>query len=75
MIVDDLQANGGMITRDDLAATRSASSMRRWSATYRGYTLHGIPQSSGCITAYEALNILEQFDLASLGAGSAARRT
>ena len=36
-------------------------------ATYRGYDLYGMPlPSSGGVTAFEALNILEGYDLESL---------
>lgn len=70
-MVDDLQANGGILTREDLASYRVRELDPPLIATYRGYTLHGIPLTSGCITTYQALNILEHFDLAALGAGSA----
>jgi gamma-glutamyltranspeptidase/glutathione hydrolase len=72
MIADDIQAHGGLITREDLAAYRVRDFDAPLASSYRGYTLHGLPKTSGCITAYQTLNILEQFDLASLGAGSAA---
>lgn len=71
MIADDIQANGGMITRDDLSSYRVREFDAPLSISYRGYTITGIPRTSGCVTAYQALNILEQFDLASYGAGSA----
>ena len=75
MMVDDIQANGGMLTLDDFE-DYADHGVREFDeplvATYRGYTFHGIPKTSGCVTTFEALNILEQFDLASLGAGSAA---
>jgi len=71
MIADDIQANGGMITREDLASYTVRDFDAPLASTYRGFTLHGIPKTSGCVTAFEALNILEQFDLASFGAGSA----
>jgi gamma-glutamyltranspeptidase / glutathione hydrolase len=72
MIADDIQAHGGMITRADLAAYEVREFDAPLSTTYRGYTLQGIPKTSGCVTAFEMLNILEQFDLGSLGAGSVA---
>ena len=72
MIVDDLQANGGMITREDLASYTPRDFDVPLVSSYRGYTLHGIPNGSGCVTTYQALNILESFDVASLGAGTAA---
>jgi gamma-glutamyltranspeptidase/glutathione hydrolase len=72
MIADDIQAHGGMVTREDLAAYEVREFDAPLTTTYRGYTVQGIPKTSGCITAFEMLNILEQFDLRSLGAGSAA---
>jgi gamma-glutamyltranspeptidase/glutathione hydrolase len=71
MIADDIQAHGGLITREDLASYKVRDFDAPLAASYRGYTLHGIPKTSGCVTAYQALNILEQFDLAALGAGTA----
>ncbi|MCC7368040.1 MAG: gamma-glutamyltransferase [Chloroflexi bacterium] len=74
MMVDDFQANGGMLTLEDFA-DYADHGVREFdqplAATYRDYTLHGIPKASGCVTAYQALNILEQFDLAACGAGTA----
>ncbi len=72
MIVDDLQAHGGMLTLEDFANYTVREFDAPLVATYRDYTLHGIPKTSGCVTAFQALNILEHFDLASLGAGSGA---
>ena len=71
MIVDDIQANGGMISLEDMASYTVREFDAPLTATYRGYTLQGIPKTSGCVTAFQMLNILEQFDLAALGAGSA----
>ena len=65
----DLEANGSLIVRDDLRDYR-VRELEPLRAEYRGYTLLGIPQTSGCVTAYQALNVLENFDLASLGQGS-----
>ncbi|MGE3268695.1 MAG: gamma-glutamyltransferase [Chloroflexota bacterium] len=74
MMADDIQANGGMLTRQDFE-DYADHGVREFDvpliATYRGYTLHGLPKATGCVTAYQALNILEHFDLASLGAGTA----
>ena len=72
MIVDDIESHGGMITLDDMASYTVREFDAPLTATYRGYTLQGIPKTSGCVTAFEMLNLLEQFELASLGAGSAA---
>ena len=68
-IADDLQANGGLISREDLADYR-VRELAPLQVDYRGNTLVGVPEVSGCTTAYEALNILERFDLASLGPGA-----
>ena len=63
--IDDIQANGGMLTLEDFA-DYADHGVREFDeplvATYRGYTFHGIPKTSGCVTTFEALNILEQFD-------------
>ena len=64
-IVDYCQKNGGFITLDDLAATKSD-----WvdpiSTNYRGYTVYEIPPNGQGLTALLALNILEGFELAKL---------
>jgi gamma-glutamyltranspeptidase/glutathione hydrolase len=69
-LVDDLQANGGLITREDLAsyAVRELSPLR---IDYRGFQLLGLSTTSGSMTAFQALNVLNQFDMRSLGAESA----
>jgi gamma-glutamyltranspeptidase/glutathione hydrolase len=69
-LVEDVQAHGGLITREDLAryAPRERLPLR---TEYRGFELLGLSPTSGSMTAFEALNILQPFDLASLGAGSA----
>jgi gamma-glutamyltranspeptidase/glutathione hydrolase len=70
LLVDDLQAHGGLITREDLAAfaVREYAPLR---TDYRGYQLHGLSPTSGSMTAFEALNILAQFDLPGMRFGSA----
>jgi gamma-glutamyltranspeptidase / glutathione hydrolase len=70
-IAADIQANGGLITREDVANYRVRELTPALHTTYRDYTLVGIPETSGCATAYEAMNILERFDLAALGQGTA----
>jgi gamma-glutamyltranspeptidase/glutathione hydrolase len=61
-LVEDLQAHGGLITREDLAtyALREYSPLR---TEYRGHELLGLSVTSGSMTAFEALNILDNFDL------------
>lgn len=64
-IVEYCQTNGGFITLDDLAGTKS-----NWvdpiSTDYRGYTVYEIPPNGQGITALIALNIVEGFDLAKM---------
>ncbi len=64
-IANYMRDNGGFITLDDLAATKS-----EWvepiSTNYRGYQVYEIPPNGQGITALIALNILEGFDLKSL---------
>ena len=60
----EMQAHGGLITRADLAAYK-AIERKPLRGTYRGYELIAPPPpSSGGIAIIEALNILEQFDIA-----------
>jgi len=60
---------GGFLTYDDLASHRS-----EWvdpvSASYRGVELWELPPSGQGIAALQILNILEGFDIASMGFGS-----
>jgi len=68
--VADMDANGGIITADDLAAyaTISNDPVR---GTYRGHEISGPPPgNSGITLIIEMLNILEGFDIASLGYGT-----
>ncbi len=69
-LVADLQAHGGLITRADLAAF-AVREYEPLQIDYRGHRLLGLSPTSGSMTAFEALRILDHFDLASLGAGSA----
>jgi gamma-glutamyltranspeptidase / glutathione hydrolase len=68
-LVADLKANGGVITREDLAAF-AVREYEPLHTTYRGYDLFGLSPTSGSMTAFEALNILSHFDLASMRADS-----
>ena len=66
-IAEDMQANGGLITKRDLAAYR-ARERRPVRGTYRGFEIVSMPPpSSGGIALIEMLNILERFDLKSKG--------
>ncbi len=71
-IHDFMEAEGGFVTRDDLAAHDST-----WvdpiSATYRGVEIFQVPPNSQGFVALEMLNILEGYgDLTELGHNSAA---
>ena len=65
-----MQANGGFLSYEDLAAHRS-----EWvepvSVNYRGYDVWELPPNGQGIAALQILNILEQFDVAQMGFGSA----
>src|SRR5262245_19080238 len=65
-IHDAMAANGGLITRDDLAAY-SVRVGPPLSGTYRGLELAFSPGATGGVTALEILNILEQFPKTAVG--------
>ncbi len=67
-----VRAAGGPMTEADLAAYRPVV-RQPVRGTYRGYEVVSMPPpSSGGVHLIEILNILEGFDLAAMGAGSAA---
>jgi gamma-glutamyltranspeptidase/glutathione hydrolase len=71
LIEKEMAANGGLITRQDLLnyQPKKRTPLR---GTYRGYDLMSIPPvSSGGTALIQMLNILEGYDLAKMGAGSA----
>ena len=61
---------GGLLTYDDLAAHRS-----EWvtpvSTNYRGWDVYELPPNGQGIAALQILNILEGYDIAAMGFGSA----
>ena len=65
-----MKKNGGFLTLDDLSRHHS-----EWvdpvSTTYRGYEVWELPPNGQGIAALQILNILEGFDLTSMGFGSA----
>ncbi|HEY4258642.1 MAG TPA: gamma-glutamyltransferase [Schlesneria sp.] len=66
-IVQEMKANGGAITSEDLAGYR-ANIRPPVHTTYRGYDVYAPPPpSAGGTQLIECLNILEQYDLAKLG--------
>src|SRR5918993_4737232 len=70
-IADDMQRRNGLLTAKDLADHRS-DWVEPLSTTYRGYQMLELPPNTQGIAALEMLNILEGFDLKSLGHNSAA---
>jgi gamma-glutamyltranspeptidase/glutathione hydrolase len=72
ILVDYMQKNGGFITREDLASYRTVERLPI-RAEYRGWEILGPPPpaASGVHIA-QMLNILEGYDIAGLGFGSAA---
>ena len=69
-LVADLLANGGVITRQDLS-TFAVREYAPLEMDYREFRLLGLSPTSGSMTAFEALHILGNFDLAALRPGSA----
>ena len=72
LIVREMEANGGLITYADLESYR-AQRRSPLVGTYRGYEIVSMPPvSSGGTAVIQMLNILEGYNLAASGAGSAA---
>ncbi|ERK16080.1 MAG: gamma-glutamyltransferase [Pantoea sp.] len=70
-IAGEMAQHGGLIGKADLAAYRAVE-RKPVSGSYRGYQVFSMPPpSSGGIHIIEILNILENFDLAKMGFGSA----
>ncbi len=66
-----VQADGGVLTQDDLAAYQ-AEWVEPISVAYRdGFVFHEIPPNGQGLTALLALNLARQFDLPALGYGTA----
>jgi gamma-glutamyltranspeptidase/glutathione hydrolase len=66
-IAEDMKAQGGIISKADLAAYK-ASERAPMRGTYKGYDIVSMPPpSSGGVALIEMLNILEPFDLKSKG--------
>ncbi|UCG85820.1 MAG: gamma-glutamyltransferase [Gemmatimonadota bacterium] len=72
LIAAEMQRGGGLITEEDLAIYR-ARERTPITGSYRGYDVISMPPpSSGGTILVEMLNILEGFDLASMGHNSSA---
>lgn len=70
LIVKDMEAHGGLISRADLAGYRPLRRDPLW-GSYRGYEIATNQPPGGGIMLVEMLNILENFDLRSIGHNSA----
>jgi gamma-glutamyltranspeptidase / glutathione hydrolase len=71
LIVEEMAANGGLITLEDLKNYRAVE-REAVKGSYRGYEIISMPPpSSGGVHVIEMLNILEGYDLAALGHNSA----
>jgi gamma-glutamyltranspeptidase/glutathione hydrolase len=68
-ITDDMAANGGLITMDDLAACKTVETEPLW-ITYRGHRIATNQPPGGGLVIAVMLNILQQFDLAGMGHNS-----
>ena len=69
-IAQEMQKNGGLITKEDLAAYKAVE-RTPISGDYRGYQVYSMPPpSSGGIHIVQILNILENFDMKKYGFGS-----
>lgn len=69
-IVNDLQSHGGVLTLDDFAKHR-ATWVTPIHVNYRQYTAYNLPPNTQGMASLEILNILNNFDIKSLGEGSA----
>lgn len=68
-IVNDLQSHGGVLTLDDFAKHR-ATWVTPIHVNYRQYTAYNLPPNTQGMASLEILNILNNFDIKSLGEGS-----
>ena len=69
-IVEDMDANGGLISAQDLAEYRTTH-CEPLRGTYRGFDVATNQPPGGGVVLLEMLNILENFDVAGMGHNSA----
>lgn len=69
-IADFVKEQGGFLTKEDLAA-HSSEWVEPVSTNYRGYDVWQLPPNGQGIAVLQMLNILESYDLKSMGFGSA----
>lgn len=65
-----MKRNGGFLSYEDLA-THKSEWVEPVSSSYRGYDVWELPPNGQGIATLQILNILEQFDIKSMGFGSA----
>ena len=70
-IAADVEKNGGYLRLSDFEQYRPIVHDRPLSGSYRGFGLTGVGGPCAGPTAFEILHILDQFDLARMGHGSA----
>jgi len=70
-LVAGIQAGGGIITKEDLAAYKANVLEPIWS-DYRGYHIAYMPPTSAASSVAEAMNIIEQFPMGEYGQGNVA---
>lgn len=68
-IVADMEANGGLLTADDLEAVATEDVEPLW-GEYRGFRVATNRPPGGGVMVLQMLNILENFDLAAMGHNS-----
>ncbi|HEX7947931.1 MAG TPA: gamma-glutamyltransferase [Phenylobacterium sp.] len=68
-LVAAMKANGGLISLADLAAYRANVKDPIWSS-YRGLKIAYMPPTSAASSVAEAMNIIEQFPMATYGQGT-----
>ena len=68
-IAADMREHGALLDREDIARSRPEIGAPLWGA-YRGYRIASNPPPGGGTKLIEMLNILEHFDLASMGHNS-----
>lgn len=69
IIADHVQESGGFLSYEDLA-NHSSTWVEPVSANYRGYDVWQLPPNGQGIAVLQILNILEGYDLASMGRNS-----
>jgi gamma-glutamyltranspeptidase/glutathione hydrolase len=67
--ISSLEEKGGLLTRDDLGS-HQGSWAEPLTTTYRGYDMYQVPPNSQGFVGLMALNILENYELATIPEGS-----